>query len=117
MAKNDIYDLLNNSSIPDDILYKLRFLQPTLINRYHRRYYRSYDRKYRVTFDTNIEFRSFFKFRTLINYKHCDDSIFELKYDSNFNSHVSNILSYLPFRLSKYSKYVVGIQNLTRVFD
>ena len=89
-------------------------LNPVLLNRYSRNYYQSADGKYRITCDNN---QSFYKFwnhgNSFLN--QIDDKntvILELKYNKEFDSGVNYITSRFPFRLSKSSKYITGIQKL-----
>jgi len=88
-------------------------LIPTLINSYQRTYYLSFDKKYRITLDNNLLFYTtnpvinFFK--TFIDQ---DKLILELKYDKKDFYNANVISNSLPFRITKSSKYVIGIERL-----
>ena len=88
-------------------------LQPALLNRYKRSYYLSYDKKFRVTVDTEMEFysinpvREFFK-----TFSDERQTIMELKYDQEHFESAKNITQSFPFRVTKNSKYVVGIERV-----
>ena len=91
----------------------LPFLTPSLLNSYQRTYYLSFDKKYRITVDNNLLFYSinpicnFFK-----TFTDEDKVVIELKYDEKDADGASNITNFLPFRVTKNSKYVVGIERL-----
>lgn len=84
---------------------------PTMLNSYHRQYYISKDKRYRFTIDTEVKY---FRIRKnnnslLTSVKSPDNFIMELKYNVENDDDVSFITNYFPFRLSKSSKYVNGI--------
>ena len=90
---------------------KLLLTKPVLINNYLRRYFISSCKKFKFTFDKNLNFYSFLgKKRRLIKTK---QNILEIKYDKNEMINSGKITNYFPFRLSKSSKYVTGINLLT----
>lgn len=88
--------------------------QPALFNSYIRRYFISVDRRFRITIDTEMQFmtvneRSYCHIRS-----HQENrlQIIELKYDVGDDTEANRITNRLPFRLTKYSKYVFGIERL-----
>ncbi len=87
---------------------------PALFNRYARRYFESADRQFRITIDTDMSFHIVGKRR----YSYMDDflekrlSVCELKYAREADVEADRISRILPFRVSKHSKYVYGIQRL-----
>ena len=84
---------------------------PVLANSYKRRYYRSADRKFRLTIDRNIQFGSFLNRPHGISLDLLQEGyVIEVKYKQDFDSEVHNITNFLPFRQSKNSKYVIGVQ-------
>jgi len=92
---------------------KLQFLKPTLLNRYERIYYLSFDKKYRITLDNNMEFFSINPINN--NFKLFSDdekSIVEVKYDENYRDEAIKITNHLPFRMTKSSKYVIGLDRI-----
>ncbi|AAQ00310.1 MULTISPECIES: polyphosphate polymerase domain-containing protein [Prochlorococcus] len=105
--------LLNAVSL-NEIKLEIMNCYPTLLNTYKRKYFESYDGKFRITIDTDIKshnirlntpFHSFFNVVNSYN-------ILELKYDKEDESMANLISSNLPFRLTKYSKYVNGMQSV-----
>jgi len=91
----------------------LKHLKPALLNRYERVYYLSADKKYRVTLDTKMEFYSI---NPVMEYfkSFCDDekTVLELKYNQQDFDGVEKITQFFPFRLTKNSKYVIGIDRI-----
>ena len=90
-------------------------LQPKLLNRYRRRYYLSAAGDFRLTLDAGLEFhRIDGRSNRFSECVRCDDRIIlELKYESG-QKRAAAIACEFPFRLSKSSKYVTGIDALYR---
>jgi SPX domain protein involved in polyphosphate accumulation len=108
-------DLLLDSNANDySILYTvLPQLRPVLINRYKRKYLISADQKYRVTIDTGM---SYYPNTTNIpksqNSEKTDGIIVEVKYSPSDHDGVGIITNQIPIRLSKFSKYLNGVEML-----
>ncbi len=99
--------------LPASLRATLEGLEPTLLNRYSRKYYQSTDRHFRVTIDTALEYcRINNRGNTFLQRWGDNDIIFELKYSRDRSAEVSDITRHLPFRMTKSSKYVNGIQHL-----
>ncbi len=109
-----IWEVLNESEIPDEIREYLKHLTPTLLNRYYRKYFISADRKFRLTLDHKLVFTNLSKRNNYFLKRVADRSkvIIEIKYDIEHDEHVDRISSYFPFRMTKNSKYVNGIDHL-----
>lgn len=119
LSKDGVFgykDLLSELTSKKDFdISKLHLdaLQPVLLNRYKRRYYLSLDKKFRVTVDSEMEFysinpvREFFK-----TFSDERKTIVELKYDQKHVENAQNITQSFPFRVTKNSKYVVGIERV-----
>ena len=89
----------------------MSLLAPTLHNSYFRSYYLSSDQKFRITIDTEQQFRMPFQNNIpldLTNYP----VILELKYAAEDAEFAREITDYFKFRQTKNSKYVTGIQSL-----
>jgi hypothetical protein len=94
---------------------RLQFI-PTLINSYHRAYYGTSDGKFRITVDWGLRYFSLLRARRFTNYAITDEgTVVELKYDEAMDEQSDWVRQYIPFRLTKSSKYVRGM-NLTSVF-
>lgn len=107
-------ELYINSALPPEILSSILNFRPTLLNRYCRKYYLSDNKKYRITIDYGLEYYQPNYLMNLFCHKctNSKDVILELKYDDEHDQTVANITNEFPFLLSKYSKYVNGIQAL-----
>ena len=90
------------------------YSEPILYNQYNRQYYLSADKRYRLTVDSMFmngkltTFGNLFA-RKQINPYHC---IVELKYLPEHSSSAHEVTSLFPFRLTKSSKYVMGMRDL-----
>ena len=92
-------------------------LQPMLLTHYHRAYLGTGDGKFRLTIDTAQHFmgvRNFHFHETLRSARRFrrapDFVVLELKYDAPHDDDAQRILQYLPFRQTKSSKYVNGVE-------
>lgn len=85
-------------------------LQATLLNSYERSYWGTKDGKFRITIDSNLRFHSLLHSPNFNRYSHRDSVVIvELKYEQEDEKELHRITRFLPFRLSKNSKYVNGI--------
>jgi len=122
LKKYDLYTAIKasteRSDLPQNIHEEIRVLKPTLLNRYSRKYFLDFSKKYRMTIDSDIQyFNPLYKnsiLRTCVT-DH-ENYILELKYDHSENEDVSKITSKLPFRMTKNSKYVNGIELFNNVY-
>ncbi len=85
----------------------LQQYQPTLINRYHRRYFMNAEAQIRVTIDTPIHYQNA---QNGIKASQLDHAIVELKSPSN---HII-FTDIMPYQLDKSSKYVDGLQRCSQ---
>ena len=90
-------------------------LQPMLLNSYRRSYWGTPDGRFRITIDWNLRFAwpgSAPAGRPLVwNYR-LEGLVLELKYDFSADDAAQEIFQYLPFRQTKSSKYVAGVNLL-----
>lgn len=111
---NSVKNCIENSDIPDKIKEEMNSLFPVLINRYKRKYFSDFSKRFRVTLDSETEYYSiteFYKEKSSDN----NQLVVELKYQKEYNSDVGKISSEFPFRMTKNSKYVNGIEKFFRV--
>jgi hypothetical protein len=92
----------------------LAAVTPVLLNRYRRRYFRSADRRLRLTLDTEIEFRG------CLHRGHSQVAaevarglvVLELKYAEADAARAAEAGGAFPLRAERMSKYVLGVQVL-----
>ena len=102
------------NQLPIPVENELLTLYPTILNRYIREYFVSDDGKCRITLDKDLSFfrihagKNFFE----TNYHLSDDMIMEMKYMPENENIANDVSQNFPFRITKSSKYVIGIQNL-----
>lgn len=84
--------------------------QPTLINSYQRSYYGTSDGHFRMTIDWKLRYFSMLNARQFTRYNISDEAtILELKYAAALDQKADDIFQSIPFRFSKSSKYVSGM--------
>jgi hypothetical protein len=101
---------------PATVRQQLASLEPALINRYQRRYFLSADQQVRLTVDSELEF---FPPRNPASRQRpatpgTPRIILELKYSEPAAEQASQVANRFPFRLTRCSKYVLGIERLGR---
>ena len=99
--------------LPRGLEHDLLKLDMALINRYQRKYFLSADRDYRVTVDSCLEFRSLEGHGSSLRGRWLDPSLIvvELKYQPDHDGRAGHVSQHFPFRLSRSSKYVMGIEQ------
>jgi len=113
-SRDDMRDVFRDSELSEQIRIYLKNIEPILLNSYDRKYYLSGDGKYRITVDNTMKVYHLDKFRNnFLNYsENNEDVILELKYDDNCDENAEDITNHLPFRMTKSSKYVSGVESL-----
>lgn len=88
-------------------------LFPTLANAYRRAYYGTPDGHFRLTIDWHLRYFSLLGARRFTRYNIEDRGVVvELKYEAEQEENADRIRQFLPFRQTKSSKYVTGM-NMT----
>ncbi len=106
--------LFDRAAIPDPLRLALDALHPTLINRYWRHYYVSGDGRFRLTVDSRLEFfhPEVNTAAMLASAPHECPVVIEVKFGADQAEAAERITTALPFRLTRCSKYVWGIERL-----
>jgi hypothetical protein len=107
-------DIFAKSGVPDVLTEHLKSLRFALLNRYSRKYFESADHKFRITIDFDMEFYKIDPANNSFIEKIVDhnNTVLELKYSEKDDEEVKFITNYFPFRMTKSSKYVSGIEKL-----
>lgn len=104
------------ASLPDQARLWLKVNpHPVILNRYYRRYLATHDGKLRVTIDTQQStYDQRYKARPNVEYASNLPRalVVELKFDRAERKRASSIASGLPLRVSRNSKYVVGVRSV-----
>ena len=109
-----VQELVQASDLPAEIRHRLRGLHVTLCNNYFRWYYMTKDGHYRLTVDTKLTYYRVKKLgnRFLSRYTEDGHVIVEIKYDKHFESHSDRVAGFFPFRVTRNSKYLTGIETV-----
>ncbi len=87
-------------------------LIPTLLNSYQRSYYGLATEKFRITIDRKLGYCPLIQENQQPEIRHMDEAIIvEIKYDETLEAEANQVLQYIPFRATKNSKYVTGIET------
>jgi hypothetical protein len=108
--------LLERSEMTPTQRALLRYHEPTLVNRYRRRYLRSADRSLRLTIDWALEFYGVSGRHNTFR-RHVNDraiTVVELKYADGAAPSAERVTNSFPFRMTRMSKYVYGLDRLNR---
>ena len=88
-----------------------KILFPILSTHYLRHYFVSANKHIRATFDKCLKSFQIYGFQNLSFKKDFNNSIFEIKYDRNYDNYVKKNLKNISLRISKSSKYVTAALN------
>ncbi len=103
---------LEAAGLPDRIRLALRGLHPALFVRYRRRYFLSADHRFRATVDEDVSYRAFEGSSPWQRPFGLESTILELKYGLDDDAAAARLTGVWPFRLSRNSKYVTGIERV-----
>jgi hypothetical protein len=92
----------------------LQHLEPALYNRYQRHYFLSGDRRFRLTVDSHLQFAGVSRHRppAIDLLPAAPTVIVELKFEPKHAEEADRIANALPYCVSRFSKYVAGIERL-----
>lgn len=109
-----ILDWLKAAPLAPILRRDVEGVEPVLMNRYHRRYFRSADRRLRLTVDTGLEFYhiALHQHTVLHRARAKPFVIVEVKYEDEDHDLAAVAVNDLPFRLHRMSKYVLGMELL-----
>ncbi len=109
-----LLEIIKDSDLPAEVKAILQDQNVVLLNRYYRRYYATRDERYRVTLDTDLTFYRMGRLNNTFTHKQTDhrNIVVELKYDIKHDISAFNVSSFFPFRMTKSSKYVQGIERV-----
>ena len=108
---------LEASSLPENLDQEIHHSEPTLVNRYRRHYFRSGDRKVRLTIDSELTFHRFHRHTNsfLSEVEMPALVVLELKYSDAASDEAASVANHLPFRMTRMSKYVFGLNAVGAV--
>jgi len=91
-----------------------RELQPALFNSYQRSYWATPNGRFRITIDSELQFGAYREQGGRLLPYHLPAVILELKYEQEDEGRSDFILQHIPFRQTKSSKYVIGVECVAR---
>lgn len=111
-SPREFQSVIQESDLPSDVKLRLAGNRPSVVNRYRRSYFATRDERFRATIDTELAYYKVNRLsnRFIVSQRDHGDVILEIKYDREDEEEVNKIASSLPFRLSRSSKYVNGIE-------
>ncbi|MEA3505137.1 MAG: polyphosphate polymerase domain-containing protein [Bacteroidota bacterium] len=115
-SQHDLQKIFRESDLPLDVFEFVTPLSPKLINRYRRKYFQSFDKIFRTTIDDELTYIDFGNNHNTISNKVVNETSFvvELKYAYDKDDKASMISDLFPFRMTKSSKYVNGIDAFNK---
>jgi hypothetical protein len=106
--------LLASDELPELVRARLTDLNGVLVNRYYRWYFATLDGRYRVTVDTDLSYHRVGNLRSSFAHSQVDhvSIIVELKYQAQDEGSANRVSSHFPFRVTRNSKYIQGIERV-----
>lgn len=112
VVRSHLSACFDRGQLPELLRSSLRHIEPSLFNQYRRHYFLSADKRFRVTVDSSLRFGSLRKNNRAelqrLSLPHL--VVIELKFDTAAAEDADRITNLLPFRLTRCSKYVLGIE-------
>lgn len=107
-------ELARSSNLPAEAVNFLMTVEPVLVNRYRRWYFATPDRAFRVTVDAGLTYYHLNKMDNQFLFHRQDrrSIVVELKYQREYDTSADRISSGFPFRMTRSSKYVQGIERV-----
>ncbi len=110
-----IWDVFTKSQLPQGLKKELLSLEVNSLNRYKRKYFQSKDKMFRFTIDSEMQFYSLLaRWNSFLN-KRIDrkNIVLELKYEGKQSEKTVDVVTnFLPCRVTKSSKYAIGVETL-----
>ncbi|HEY9173522.1 MAG TPA: VTC domain-containing protein, partial [Verrucomicrobiae bacterium] len=100
--------------LPPILRSTLRHLEPALFNRYQRHYFLSRDGKFRLTVDSGLQSVGVQPNSRAVAFSlpAARTVLIELKFGLDSAEDAALVTGTFPFRITRFSKYVVGIERL-----
>ncbi len=102
------------TQLPERLLGALRQREPSVFNRYRRHYFESANRRFRLTIDSEMRFGN--AEDAGVPDERLSDGVpylvIELKFPPEHGDESAEVAGQLPFRLTRCSKYILGIQQI-----
>lgn len=113
LSPERLSQLVAASQLPHQVKDILAVHHPALINRYRREYYATRDNRFRVTIDTGLTYYRVGRLSNPLFARETEHGVvvFELKYDSEHEAAAHPVASRFPFRMTRSSKYVRGVEQ------
>jgi hypothetical protein len=113
LTQRKLINLIEGSDLPAPIIERMHMYQFALVNRYYREYYATRDERFRVTLDRDLKYYRVRRLSNSLSACAVDHHIVvvELKYDVKHELEAQRIASMFPFRITRSSKYVRGIEH------
>jgi hypothetical protein len=108
-----IQNKFKDLNLSENIIDYLLSLKLSIMNRYYRKYFISFDKGFRITVDSSLEFIKLWAKQNNLQIKIEDknSSVLELKYGQHNDKEASLISALFPFRMTRSSKYVLGVKH------
>jgi hypothetical protein len=103
-----------SADLPPQVRNHLLSLTPALYNRYHRRYFAARMSPFRITIDREMAFYRTTRVDPTARpaWRDLRQIIVEIKYPREAEPEIDRVAGYFPFRMTRNSKYVTGINKI-----
>lgn len=114
LIEPDFLDRVQTSDLPELVKFRLKDMEFAICNRYQRWYFATPDERFRATVDAGLSFYHLGKLSNRFMHAHHERHylVVELKYMVSDDPDSQRITSALPFRITRSSKYVSGIEHI-----
>lgn len=112
MTHQELQSIICNSDLPVPVIEMLCGYSVSLVNRYRREYYATLDNRFRITLDSDLTYYRVGRLSNSLFAQTVDHGVIivEMKYNSEDELQAQRIASAFPFRMTRSSKYVRGVE-------
>jgi SPX domain protein involved in polyphosphate accumulation len=109
-----VASLTERSTLSPQVRHEMAWLRPVVVTRYKREYYASRNNRVRMTIDSDLHFYSLGSYGVLNERRVPENKvILELKYPTDFDDPIDVITRRIPYRMTRFSKYVTGVCRIS----
>jgi len=114
LTESDFRNRIQNANLLAMVKFRLQNMEFSICNRYQRWYFATPDKRFRATVDAGLSFYHLSKLSNqFLQIHHAHHYlVVELKYMVRDDPDAHHIISALPFRITRSSKYVSGVDYI-----
>lgn len=114
LTESAFRDRIQSANLPELVKFRLEDMEFAICNRYQRWYFATPDKRFRATVDAGLSYYHLGKLSNRFMHAHHERHflVVEMKYMVSDDPDAHHIISALPFRITRSSKYINGVEHI-----